>query len=169
MWLVKFDTIYPINYNRLIFGELPASKKRIRFFEWLKVLIEPVKILHNDFLEYRKKVNYKLSHNSQVCYLQEVLNDAFDKQLKRIYIENGIFLQALYIYTPEEELPVYIGEQYIYTEEELIEGQDDFIVVVPIALKPTSPIALEGFLNDMKALVEEYKLASKTYSIKWIE
>ena len=48
-------------------------------------------------------------------------------------------------------------------------GADDFIVRVPIELKPASPIALEGFLSDMKALINEYKLGSKTYNIIWIE
>jgi hypothetical protein len=137
---------------------------------WLQVLITPIGELYNNFLKYRKRVNYKLSHNSQVCYLQKVMNDSFDSELKRIYIENGIFLQALYIYTPQEELPVYIGREYIiYSDEDLVGGQDDFIVVVPVQLKPSSTIALEGFLSDMKALINEYKLASKTYSIKWIE
>jgi len=166
---VNFDRIYIIDYNKLVVWLLPTFLRKVKLFTWLQVLIAPIKELYSDFLKFRKRVNYKLSHNSQVCYLQKVLNDAFDTELKRIYIENGIFLQALYVYTPEEQLPVYIDTQYIYSDADLMGGADDFIVRVPIELKPASPIALEGFLSDMKALINEYKLGSKTYNIIWIE
>ncbi len=166
---MNFDKIYIIDYNKLIVWLLPTFLRRVKLFMWLQVLITPIRELYNNFLKYRKQVNYKLSHNSQVCYLQKVLNDAFDNELRRIYIENGVFLKALYVYTPKEELPVYIGTEYIYSDEDLIGGQDDFIVNVPIDLKPSSTIALEGILSDMKGLINEYKLASKTYSITWTE
>lgn len=166
---MNFDKIYIIDYNKLLVWLLPTFLRRVKLSKWLKVLLHPITILYNDFLKYRKRVNYKLSHNSQVCYLQKVLNDSFDTEQKRIYIKNGLFIQALYVYSPQENLPVYIDTQYIYSDEDLIGRQDDFIVLVPSQLKPSNPIALEGFLNDMKALINEYKLASKTYSIKWIE
>ncbi|WP_136464955.1 hypothetical protein [Flagellimonas onchidii] len=166
---MNFDNIYIVDYRKLIIWLVPTFLRKVKLIAWLQVLIAPIKGLYNDFLKYRKKVDYKLNHNSQVCYLQKVLNDAFDNESKRIYIENGIFIQALYVYAPKEELPVYVGTQYIYSDGDLTGGQIDFIVNVPIGLKPSDPIALEGFLSDMRALVNEYKLASKTYNIKWIE
>ena len=102
---MNFDRIYIIDYNKLVVWLLPTFLRKVKLFTWLQVLIAPIKELYSDFLKFRKRVNYKLSHNSQVCYLQKVLNDVFDTELKRIYIENGIFLQALYVYTPEEQLP----------------------------------------------------------------
>ncbi|WP_438710873.1 hypothetical protein ACSTS3_19740 [Aquimarina muelleri] len=166
---MNFNKIYIVDYSKLGISLLPTFLRKLKIFSWLDTLMTPIKNTHNDFLKYRKKVNYKLSHNSQVCYLQKVLNDAYDAELKRIYIENGLFLQALYVYTPEEELPVYIGTQYIYSDEDLKKEQNDFIVNIPIELRPVAPIALEGFLSDIKALINEYKLASKTYKIQWIE
>ncbi|MGY0407549.1 MAG: hypothetical protein ACWIPJ_04235 [Polaribacter sp.] len=148
---------------------MPTFLRKVKHVAWLDVLCNPLKETYEAFLQYRAKVNYKLRHNSQVCYLQAVLNDSFDKQLRRIIIENGIFLQALYVYAPEEQLPVYIDTQYIYSDEDLAGGQTDFIIKVPKDLKPSDPIALEGLLSDIKAVTNEYKLASKTYTIQWTE
>ena len=144
---MNFNKIYIVDYRKLTTLLIPTFLRKIKNIVWLDTLVTPIKNLYIDFLNYRKKVNYKLSHNSQVCYLQKVLNDAFDTDLKRIYIENGIFLQALYVYASQEELPVYIDTQYIYSDADLIGGQEDFIVLVPIELKPSSHIALEGFFK----------------------
>lgn len=166
---MNFNKIYILDYRTLVIWLLPTFLRKANHIAWLDSLCTPLKEVYEAFLKYRDRVNYKLSHNSQVCYLQAVLNDAFDSQQRRIAIENGRFLQALYVYTAEEQRPVYIGSQYIYTDEDLLSGNTDFVIKVPLELRPSGAIALEGLVNDIKALTNEYKLASKTYNIQWTE
>ncbi|MFD2566065.1 hypothetical protein [Pseudotenacibaculum haliotis] len=166
---MNFNKIYIIDFRILITWLLPTFLRGVIHIEWLDTLCNPIKEVYESFLKYRSRVNYKLSHNSQVCYLQAALNDTFDAQQRRIRIRNGIFLQALYVYTDQEQRPVYLGSEFIYTDEDLISGSSDFVLRIPSELKPIGAIALEGLENDIKALTNEYKLASKTYNIQWIE
>lgn len=168
MLLVKFNNIYTIDFERKVLWLLPTFLRKIGQYQWLISLLEPLRVLHQDFLMYRRLSNYKLKHNSQVCYLQKVLNDAFDSEQKRIYITNGRFIQPLYIYTTAEDRPVYLGSEFIYSESDLSAGFEDFTVHIPIDIKPNNNTALEGLIADMKALINYYKLAAKTYNLRWI-
>lgn len=163
-----FNNIYRIDFDKLVFYLTPTFLRRIKLYNWLRVIVSPIAALYSTFMSYRDVIRYRLNHNSQVCYLQAVLNDAFDNIDRRIIIKSGGFLQPLYVYTPPEERPVYIGKEYIYTTAQLEGGQSDFIVQFPIALKPVDATTLQGYLNDIESVVNEYKLASKTYEIQWI-
>lgn len=165
---MNFKKITTVNYNRLTSWLLPIDWRQILFTKWVNLLVFPLKVLYQDFIKYRKKKLYRLSHNSQVCYMEAVLNDAYDPALRRIRIQNGLFLQPVYFYTPPEERPVYFGTQYFYDPQDLITEGADFIVCIPEDLKPSTIIALDSYLSDIKALVNSYKLASKTYYTKWI-
>lgn len=164
---MKSETIYTIDFTKLLGWLLPIEWRNMRMFQWVETITSPIVLLYRDFLKYRNKKVYQLSHNAQVCYLQAVLNDAFDNELRRIRIQNGLFLQALYFYTPPEERPLYFDTQYFYDAKDLELESSDFIVCVPNDLQPGNTIALESYLSDMKALINSYKLASKTYYIKW--
>lgn len=165
---MKYNKITKINYSRLTRWLLPIDWRQLLMVQWLNLLIFPLKVLYSDFLNYRKKKLYRLSHNSQVCYMEAVLNDSYDSHLRRIRIQNGLFLQPVYFYTPPEERPVYFGTQYFYDTVDLATEGADFIICIPEDLKPIDTIALDSYLSDIKALVDSYKLASKTYYIKWI-
>lgn len=165
---MRSEKTYSIAHSKLTLWNLPIDWRKPKMIQWVDMLISPIVVLYNDFLNYRKQKIYRLTHNSQVCFLQAVLNDAFDADLRRIRIQNGRFLRAVYFYTPPEERPVYFDTQYFYDPDDLATEGADFIICIPIDLQPSNTIALESYLSDVKALTNSYKLASKTYYIKWI-
>jgi len=125
---------------------------------WMDALIAPIVWLHTQFMTFRNNTLYYLNHSSQVVYLEAVLNDRWDVALRRIRVVDGPDIDPLYLYTRLENKPNYIYARietiprYIYTGAETINGPD-FLVEVP---------AIITFdLNEMKALINKYRLPSK--------
>lgn len=141
---------------------LPTFLRKKRMIAWLCVLTHPISTLYSDWLKNRRNNLYIVEHNSQVCYLRKVLNDEFDRALRRIIITDGLNLDAFYIYTEGEGKP-----QWLHTESEnnpiylhpssAYAGAVDFYVVVP------SDLIFDE--NKMRALIDFYRLASKRYEI----
>ncbi len=153
---------YQINFDKLVLLLLPTFLRKSKLVAFISVLIAPTKEMYNDFKEQQKKDWYRLNHNGQVFSLRKVLNDHFDNEQRRIDIIDFETYQRTYIYTPVEGKPLYInGEneetKYIYTSAEYI-NQFDFVVVVPADLQYN--------LYKMRALIDEYKLITKKYTIK---
>lgn len=152
--------IYNIDYSKLTTWLVPTFLRKQKTLAFVRVLIEPVIKLYNDLIAFRNDVVYKINHNGQVVYLQKVLNDRFDPSERRIYITDGNINEPTYIYTYLENKPIFLGKRHIYSREELKFRDVDFVVVFP------SNFLLKGeVLIRIKALVNYYKLASKTYEI----
>ncbi|MDC9722352.1 MAG: hypothetical protein PSN34_06215 [Urechidicola sp.] len=168
------SNIYNINWRRLSIWLLPIALRTTKMVAWLQVLLQPLKESWQSFTLFRINIEYKVRHTSQVCYLQGALNDSFDNTLRRIVIKNGLFLAPVYIYTPLEDKPVWLYPEadnkpvWLYSPEDLTNNDTDFIVCVPIELKPSNTVALNAYISRMKSLLNYYKLASKTYRIEWI-
>lgn len=102
----------------------------------------------------------------QVCYLERLLNDRYDSELRRIKIDDGIFHLPIYIYQEDEIKPVYLFTEdenkpvYLYTDGEAGEVLDDFVVLVPV------DIIFD--MNEMKSLLNIYKLAGTKYTIQLV-
>jgi hypothetical protein len=100
-----------------------------------------------------------------------MLNDRYnvawqtDKEIPRIYIKDSYsdYKQPTYVYTDEESkrVPLYTEAEnrpvYLYDESELAPDGIDFIVCVPEA------VVFD--VNEMTAIINTYKLASKQFSI----
>ncbi|MFL0104985.1 hypothetical protein [Tenacibaculum maritimum] len=151
---------YKIDYTKLIDWLLPTFKRTAKIKAYLKALLAPIVNLYTDFINFRKDIIYKIKHNGQVVYLQKALNDRFDSVQRRIYITDGIINEPTYIYTHEEDKPVYLGTKYIYTREELKFKDVDFVVILPSSMLLSKEETIR-----MKSLINYYKLASKTYKI----
>ncbi len=153
---------YQINFDKLVLLLLPTFLRKSKLVAFATVLVAPVKEMYQEFREQQKKDWYRLNHNGQVFSLRKVLNDHFDNELRRIDIIDFETYQRTYIYTPVEDKPLYLngeGEdaKYIYTSAEYA-NQFDFVVVVPLNL---------GYNKyKMRALIDEYKLITKKYTIK---
>ncbi len=153
---------FNINYIRLIQQLLPVVFRKELIMAFLRVLTSPISRLHNLFMQNRSANIYHLGITGQICYLEKVLNDRFDSSQRRIYISNGNFFDQVYIFTQDEELDIFIdgegGEDlYLFTEQESGSESVDFIVNVPLDLQYNDA--------EMKAIIDMYKLASKTYKI----
>lgn len=127
--------------------------------KWLYSLILPVKSVYGDFVNNRSANIYRLTHNSQVCYLRKVLNDAFDMSQRRIYIADGNRFPRLYIYTSGEQQKKYLGKMYLRQFNDFADSGVDFRVIVPEGFD------ISGNSAQLNALINMYKLASKRYKI----
>ncbi len=159
--------VYDINYDIVTRQATPVRLRKPRRLAWLRVLASGVKYVYVLFMAYRTDTLYKLRHNSQVCYMEAVLNDAFDSVERRIYIDEGPEEDPIWLYLEEEEkdvwlalvseLPVdpddYAAPTWLYTDMEMITTGAQFIVYYP-----------EGLAFDlarMRALINYYRLPSK--------
>lgn len=143
---------------------LPVSLRVPTVCSFVVSLCTPYIDLYWRFYSNRNKNLYRLAITSQVCYIEKALNDHFDFRYRRIYITGGSIKRRTYIYTRKENFPVMVYTRqenaaiHLYTRDEDNGEKADFIVNVPKSI---------NFDNyEMCALIDMYKLASKTYLIK---
>ena len=77
---------FNINIAKLAIQLLPMCLRGNRMKGFVKACAEPLKYVGDAFEDYREGSDYRLTHNSQVCYLKAVLNDKFDPLLRGITI-----------------------------------------------------------------------------------
>jgi hypothetical protein len=162
---MDYSKVYTTNFNRLVIHKLPLEERKPIFIGWLRCLVKPIANLHQQFVNYRRDAIYKIEHTPQVYSLENMLNDAFDVQLRRIYISDGAYRDGVYFYNPEEQKPVsfYDPEEnapvHFYDGAELFSLDMDFVVTVPFELNASQEIR-------MKSLIDFYRLPDKTYKIE---
>lgn len=156
--------MYLINWSKLATLLLPTFLRKPVILAFLRAFGKPVETMHAEFLVEKTKWEYRMEHDGRVFSLKDVLNDAFDNVSRRIYItdvelQDDIYIgnrdnrEQVYISAPpDDENTVYIGSapQY-YT-------QANFIVHVPVEILEDNAILIRN-------LIDEYKLAGKTYII----
>ncbi len=154
--------LYPLNISKLGISLLPTMLRTASVAEWVRILLSPLQSIQNAFFSNRDKNIYLLSHNSQVCRLRKVLNNAFPTRTKDFQIvdalDTGMWKYAydevdenLYKHLMVRDQPASVE---IWDEETMTKFAD-FIVRVPIDLDGIDN------MNVIRALVNTYKLASK--------
>lgn len=163
-----FD-FYSIDFRKIGAMLLPTRLRANKMLSWVKVLLTPVNTLHYFFLQKRKTDLYKIGHNGQVCYLRKALNDAFDRDLRRIVINDGNRYTQEYIYTYPESKPKYLGNIFLYDDSVFEDTGADFIVLIPNEVweaQKTQVSIGEYRFYQIEAILNFYKLASKRYKIQ---
>ena len=157
--------IFNIDYHILIQLVLPIRKRKPLRRAWLFALISPVVYMYNLFLFRRTDRLYQLSHNAQVVYMQSLLNDRFDANLRRIFISDTPNISPLFTYTVPEQKYVYLyttaenNNQTFFTHTEIAIANNGFIVNIPTTLNIDHA--------TLTALVDAFRLPSKNnYSIQ---
>lgn len=149
---------YKIDWDRLILLLLPTFLRKAVLFGYLRALIAPIASLHYRWLKMRTDNIRKLSYNSQKCYLRKALNDSCDPELRRIYLDKVPQTENVYIYTPEENLDLFLDTVFLdldYTENgENVQG----VVYVPFSILNTK-------IYEITAVLEFYKLMGINYKI----
>ena len=140
---------------------LPSFLRKPILVAYLQSLLVPIGNLHYQWKQKRLTDWYKINHTGQVCLLRKVLNDQLDVSERRIYIGDGNSFARKFIYTRAEHKPVFLGKMFIYRNSEYIGTGVDFIVYVPQAI-------INMRWNELNALINFYKLASKRYQIRAI-
>jgi hypothetical protein len=161
------EAIYNIDYNKPITWLIPPRLRSSILMYWVKALISPIDKLYGDFTRYRKDVLYRTSITPQVCYMEKVLNDTFDKTQRRITITDGFEYIVTLIHLDEalKPLPTYLeGTGHdedipiIHDDSAYMDSGCDFNVNIPFSLSQTDEMRLKSIINT-------YKLPSKRYKI----
>lgn len=158
------DQTYQLNLSRVGRWLINRPNRKPVIALIMEALLTPLIALHDYFLRYRSAKLYQILITPQVCYLEMLLNDRYDFTQRRIYINDAEWHLPIYIYTPEELKPVGLyteGEDSplaLYTDSEAGELKDDFVVFVPAGLDFNE--------NEMKSLLNQYKLAGTHYKIE---
>jgi len=156
--------MYCVNWKKLVKLLLPTFLRRPVLVAFLQVCVKPVEEIHAEFLQAKKEWDYRLAHDGKVWSLEEVLNDKFDDDERRIYISDTVFQDDIYVGNRDNRDQVYIssgdddGTTIHIGSAPQYYVQADFIVHVPAELLPDSDIALKNTVNL-------YKIAGKTYII----
>lgn len=167
--------IYQINWGKFISDLLLIELRKPSLKAFLNAALKPIKNLHTAFLAFRLSALYRVQHNSQIVYMEAVLNDEFDNTFRRIRIQNVKFRDAMFFYEPEENKEVFFYDptdmmpKFFYDEDDYAGNGVDFIVCVPPILKPDNVIDENAFLTKMHGLIDYYKLYAKNYIIQWVQ
>jgi hypothetical protein len=138
-----------------------------RHLSWIRSLIAPVQKLNDWFHTYADNIVYHLNLTGQVMYLEHYLNDLFDLELRRIWIEDGSLVLPPFLFNKaDNEAPLYIYNKadnevpfYMYRKSDY-NVQEMFIVHIPAVLP------LDQYLeNRIRAAVNRYKQAGAIYKI----
>lgn len=166
--------VYQINWRVFIDDLLLISFRKPFWRAWLWALLAPVRKLHSRFLGYREDALYRVRHNSQIAYMEAVLNDKYDPAFRRIRIQNVSFRDPIYFYEPEENKEVWFYEPednkpvYFHEADSFVGDGVDFVVCVPPDLRPSNPAQETALTTRMKGQIDYYKLYSKNYEIQWV-
>lgn len=154
---------YNIDYKRLVVLLLPSFLRRPMLVSYLHVLVTPVGNLYQKWIGFRAENLYKIEHTGQVYSLENVLNDAFSKQDRLIYLTGSSFVKQRYLYSKLEEKPIFLNEKmYLYQKTAYQDNGYDFFVFVP-------KLILKAFPYQLKTFVDFYKRGGSRYIFQPIE
>jgi len=150
---------YNVDFKKLTVLLLPLAVRRVKLVNFFNVFMSPIIIIYDNWMIFRSENVFKLNHNAQVCYLRKALNDLFDPQQRRIYIEDGSRFVREYLYTQAELKPKYMGGITLYLNSDYSDTGVDFVVRAPQSVIGTS-------LDSLIASISFYKLGGKRYKIE---
>lgn len=156
--------MYNVDFDRLVRLNLPEWKRKPIMLGFIYTLIKGCKDIHVQLMSLRNNTSRFLNFNGQTIYLEHILNEEFDPNGWGVYIDNVIDRSFTFIYNKSEGRdPFYIYNKsegkpprYIYNKIEYL-STVDFIVYVPLA------VVFD--IDQMTALVNKYRYASRTFQI----
>lgn len=156
--------LYQIDYKRLVLLLLPTFLRKTRIFAFLTSLVFSVSELHVKFLKNRDANLLRIRRNGQICYLCGMLNDELDPIERRIIITDGD-VEGDWVFTMDEgeahQLLIDNPGTLIYSETLIVANAAFFYVAVPWLREE------ENLNNRLKNYLNEYKLLSKKYTIRY--
>ena len=160
---------YDVNFKRLALLLLPTFLRRPLLGAVVYAAVSPLQGLHTRFVLWMRNTNYRIQHNGQVCHLRAVLNDRFDPIERRITITEDAE-NVGHIVLPHRDsgdglrLPARGSGRVVILNRRGYGGVNgnDFWVNLPVALYGKADA------EQVKAVVNTYKLASKRFSINYI-
>lgn len=155
--------MFKIVFTKLVQWLLPSFLRLPNISLFLLAANKGLRDSYTVFLTYRDSALYRLNHNSQVCYLQAVLNDYFDFTLRRICIVDFSAYGAIFFWVDTDTSHVvFMGDEnpvFFFNDDVGI----DFTVQIPKDI-----VTDNSSIAHLKSLVNYYKLAGKQYSLQWV-
>lgn len=155
---------YDVEYKKLAVLLLPMCLRKGTLTALLNVLTIPLQWLSERFAEYRRQKDIRLNHNGQVCYLRGLLNDLFDTEQRRIRImDNEAANRGVTVEERGKNPKSFIWHMptRIYRRGWEATGGIGFVVGVPAELERRD--------KELRNIVNQYKLASTRYLVKYKE
>lgn len=176
------SAVFKIDYKRLVVMLLPTGLRKPILFGLLKVAVKPITMLYDTFLSSRRQNIYVINQTGQVCYLRGLLNDAFDVELRRLYVANGeasdwtILYQKSLFTAIDNKSPLWLtgadekqAGTLLFRRDVRLVPKTGSVSAVGVDFMVMVPMILRGKIdeNRMISLVNFYKLASKRYIIQY--
>lgn len=154
--------MWQVDFKKLIVWLTPTFLRKANFLLLVQSVNWPLRQKYDDFLRFVDQKQYRLSHNSQVCYLRAVLNDAFDYSLRRIYIDDFDGLNKLYLWRESDRRDIDLTNPvFLYPDNFYGDSGVDFTVFIPATI-----VTSESENAYLTSLLNEYKTPGKQYNIK---
>lgn len=152
--------MFNLNIRSLVRGLTPSFLRKPVFVAYVETLVYPLHKLYVRLLSKRSTYDYKLRHTSQVFSIENVLNDRYDKDLRRIYIEDGDRIQKVFLNTRATKPPLWLGRVYLRSRDST--NGVDFVVRVPSGHSIfTNASRMQTFIQT----VNNYKLVARKFKI----
>jgi len=165
--------MYNININILSNWLTPVFLRFAGLKALLSTILTTIQSLFTQLRDYRNLKNYELSITSQVVWLEKMLNDTYDPVNARIYIEEFLDDNCIYLFNKSEnEHPPYIYNKSENQEKSFISNKSEtsiypyFNVRVPSYIYSQLILNNNSRLNEMKAKINKYKVFGTSYIIQ---
>nr|DAU89502.1 MAG TPA: hypothetical protein [Caudoviricetes sp.] len=172
---------YFINFDKTINQLVPYYIGGRKLILYLQALMSPLSRLNDDFVTYAKETRIEAAMTSQIFKFEWYLNRKFRKYFAnggRISIKNSeslgapIYKESANIDVRQNMLVYYDNETDITrqlvlyrSDEQTEESSVSFIVTTPQI--DTKLISEQKYVAMLKYVIDRYRLANKTYIIKY--
>lgn len=146
-------------------GESWNTGSATRHLDWLKALVAPLVSLNLSLVQFVDSIRYKMYVTGQIVYLEHYLNDIFDANQRRIYIDDGDASVPLLLYNKAEVLHFDVHNKSEGQVDPVLLNRADFADQVDFnIIIPWNNISTTEE-NKMKAHVIKYKNSGKRFKV----
>lgn len=145
---------------------LPTKWRKTKHIAWMYCLLKEVELIHSEFITFIASIRNQLSYNGQIISLEDLLNTFYPAASGNIQIINTI----------TDNVPVFINEAaesstsvYVNQKDEspstdiFIFSASEFNVPYDFTIKVPDTLVFDN--NQMRALVNKFKLSGKRFNI----
>lgn len=162
---MQANNFFLLSFKKLAVLLLPTMMRKSAMSALTQLFMSPICSVHTSLLKYRIDTTFRLTHNSQVCYLRAALNDKFDAINRKIQIIDAEAKEPIVVYlrktVPPCNIPQRANNKALVLSARGYSGINgyDFVVQVP------ADIYTEDNIKYIEALTNQFKLASKQFNI----
>ena len=153
--------MFNVNFKKMAVWLTPQFLRQSKYLLLLQAFTWPLRQKYDSLIMFMNAQLYRLAHNSQVCYLEAMLNDKFDFTQRRIYITDFDGKKRIYFWPDADERDVNFGvDVYFWPDSDYADSGIDFTIHLP-----TDVVTTNAKMIYLNSLMATYKLPSKNYNI----